>query len=84
MPDPEQDARREMELRLAAAFSDFRHSLNNSLAVIMALAEMAQRDPARSERLASSVLEKGASIMEKLREFTADFNEALRPERREQ
>ncbi len=75
--------RRDKEIRLAASFSEFRHSLNNSLAVMMALAEMAQRDPSRAAKLSASVLEKSANIIERLREFTAEFNDVLRPERPE-
>jgi hypothetical protein len=71
-------------VRLAAAFSEFRHALNNALAVMMALAEMAQRDPERIEKLAASVLEKGRAISEKLRVFTATFNEIIQPSQREE
>ncbi len=84
MPSSDNSPSREDVLRLAAAFSEFRHALNNALAVMMALAEMTQRDPMRGEKLASSVLEKGRAISEKLREFTATFNEIMTPPNREE
>ncbi len=73
----------EDNVRLATAFSEFRHALNNALAVMMALAEMTQRDPMRAEKLAASVLDKGRNITEKLREFTALFNEIVKPSHKE-
>ncbi len=67
--------------RLSARFSDFRHSLNNALAVMMALAEMSQRDLAHAPKLASTVLAKSGETIDLLRLFTEDYNRLFRPDK---
>ena len=51
------------------------HSINNALAVMMALSEMSQRRPDYAEKLASTVLAKAPQIVTSLQEFTQVLNE---------
>ena len=44
--------------QLQKKFSEIKHSINNALAVMMALSEMSQRRPDYAEKLASTVLSK--------------------------
>lgn len=53
-----------------AEYQETRHGLKNSLAVIMAMAEMAQRNPAHVPRLIECVLEKGPRMSLQLDDFT--------------
>ena len=56
--------------QLQKKFSEIKHSINNALAVMMALSEMSQRRPDYSEKLASTVLAKAPQIVTSLQEFT--------------
>ncbi|MEP6603727.1 MAG: hypothetical protein ABJB69_07265 [Spartobacteria bacterium] len=59
---------------LQRKFSEIKHSINNALAVMMALSEMSQRRPDYSEKLASTVLTKAPQIVSSLQEFTQALN----------
>jgi hypothetical protein len=59
---------------LQKKFSEIKHSINNALAVMMALSEMSQRRPDYSEKLASTVLAKAPQIVTSLQEFTQVLN----------
>jgi chromosome condensin MukBEF ATPase and DNA-binding subunit MukB len=61
--------------QLQKKFSEVKHSINNALAVMMALSEMSQRRPDYSEKLASTVLTKAPQIVSSLLEFTQALNE---------
>ncbi len=61
--------------QLQKKFSEIKHSINNALAVMMALSEMSQRRPDYSEKLASTVLSKAPQIVTSLQEFTDVLNE---------
>jgi len=61
--------------QLQKKFSEVKHSINNALAVMMALSEMSQRRPDYSEKLASAVLTKAPQIVSSLQEFTQALNE---------
>jgi len=50
-------------------FREVKHDINNTLAVIMALSELAQRNPAHYEKLAKAVLSRGPDVVTKLQEF---------------
>ena len=67
---------------LQAKYSEIKHSVNNALAVMMALSEMSQRRPDYAEKLASTVLTKAPQIVSSLQEFTEALNEkaGLKPE----
>ena len=62
-------------VQLQKKFSEIKHSINNALAVMMALSEMSQRRPDYAEKLASTVLTKAPQIVSSLQEFTALLNE---------
>jgi len=64
---------------LQKKFSEIKHSINNALAVIMALSEMSQRRPDYAEKLASTVLTKAPQIVSSLQEFTQALNEKAGP-----
>ncbi len=56
-----------------AALADFRHCLFNSLGVMMALAELARRDPAKYQRLAEVVLEKSEVLRDRMTALSSLF-----------
>jgi hypothetical protein len=60
---------------LQKKFSEIKHSINNALAVMMALSEMSQRRPDYAEKLASTVLSKAPQIVTSLQEFTQVLND---------
>jgi two-component sensor histidine kinase len=50
-------------------FREIKHSINNTLAVVMALSELSQRNPAHYEKLAKSILSRGPDVVQQLQEF---------------
>ena len=62
-------------VELQKKFSEIKHSINNALAVMMALSEMSQRRPDYAEKLATAVLSKAPQIVTSLQEFTQALNE---------
>lgn len=62
-------------VQLQKKFSEIKHSINNALAVMMALSEMSQRRPDYAEKLATAVLSKAPQIVSGLQEFTQLLNE---------
>jgi len=64
---------------LQAKYSEIKHSVNNALAVMMALSEMSQRRPDYAEKLTSTVLTKAPQIVSSLQEFTEALNEKVGP-----
>jgi len=50
-------------------FREIKHSINNTLAVIMALSELGQRNPAHYEKLAKAVLQRGPDVVQQLQDF---------------
>ena len=50
-------------------FREVKHAINNTLAVVMALSELAQRNPAHYEKLAKAVLSRGPDVVQQLQEF---------------
>lgn len=50
-------------------FREIKHSINNTLAVIMALSELGQRNPAHLDKLAKAVLQRGPEVVQQLQEF---------------
>ena len=64
---------------LQRKFSEIKHSINNALAVMMALSEMSQRRPDYSEKLATTVLTKAPQIVSSLQEFTQALNDKAGP-----
>jgi hypothetical protein len=66
-------------VELQKKFSEIKHSINNALAVMMALSEMSQRRPDYAEKLATTVLSKAPQIVSSLQEFTQALNEKAGP-----
>jgi hypothetical protein len=58
-----------------------RHAINNHVAVIMAMAELSQRNPAQSAKLSQLCLEKAPQIAAAIGGFTELFNGALSMQR---
>jgi chromosome condensin MukBEF ATPase and DNA-binding subunit MukB len=75
MSEPSKNVTPEEFAELQKKFSEIKHSINNALAVMMALSEMSQRRPDYSEKLASAVLTKAPQIVSGLQEFTQALNE---------
>ena len=75
MKQSDQNISLEELVRLQKKFSEIKHSINNALAVMMALSEMSQRRPDYAEKLASTVLSKAPQIVSSLQEFTQALNE---------
>jgi hypothetical protein len=79
MSDPAAVVTAEELGQLQKKFSEIKHSINNALAVMMALSEMSQRRPDYAEKLASTVLTKAPQIVSSLQEFTQALNEKAGP-----
>jgi hypothetical protein len=79
MSEPARTISQEEIAELQKKFSEIKHSINNALAVMMALSEMSQRRPDYSEKLASTVLAKAPQIVAGLQEFTQALNEKAGP-----
>jgi len=60
-------------------FRDVKHSINNSLAVIMALSELAQRNPVHFEKLAAAVLSRSPEIVTQLQDYQSFLNQVIQP-----
>jgi DNA-binding MarR family transcriptional regulator len=61
-------------------FREVKHSINNTLAVIMALSELAQRNPAHFEKLAKTILSRGPDIVNQLQSFSKEMTDRMKPE----
>ena len=68
---------REEIMAIHEKFRAVKHSACNALAVIMALSEMAQRNPAYMEKLTATVLIKSPQMVAELREFDDEFRALL-------
>lgn len=55
-------------------FREVKHSINNTLAVIMALSELSERDPKHYEKLAKMVLSRSPDVVSQLQEFSTLLN----------
>ena len=60
---------REELIAIHDKFREVKHDINNTLAVVMALSELAQRNPAHYEKLAKAVLTRGPDVVQKLQDF---------------
>ena len=61
-------------------FRVVKHNINNTLAVIMALSELAQRNPAHYEKLAKAVLQRGPDIVQQMQEFQSMLTAKIKGE----
>ncbi|MEO5753888.1 MAG: hypothetical protein ABIR38_04205 [Chthoniobacterales bacterium] len=75
MTEPVSHIPQEEIAQLQKKFSEIKHSINNALAVMMALSEMSQRRPDYAEKLATTVLAKAPQIVTSLQEFTQALND---------
>lgn len=57
-----------------------RHAMNNNIAVIMAMAELSQRNPAQTAKLCRLCLEKAPQIASSMAGFSELFENALQAE----
>ncbi len=54
-------------------FRELKHSINNSLAVVMALSELGQSNPAQYEKLGKTVLTRGPDMVRLLQGFSDEL-----------
>jgi hypothetical protein len=66
--DPFQMTRAELEA-MHEKYRELKHDINNTLAVIMALSELAQRNPAHYEKLTKAVLTRAPEVVQSLQDF---------------
>ena len=60
-------------------FREVKHDINNTLAVIMALSELAQRNPSHYEKLGKAVLTRGPNVVQMLQDFQGMLAAKLKP-----
>ena len=60
-------------------YREMKHAINNMFAVIMALSELGQRNPAHLERLAKAVLERTPDVVNQLTAFGEQLSAKLKP-----
>lgn len=68
---------REQVMTMHEKFRTVKHSACNALAVMMALSEMAERNPTYVEKLTKTVLSKSPQMVAELREFDDEFRTLL-------
>jgi two-component sensor histidine kinase len=78
MSDPTFQMTREDLQELHNAFREVKHDINNTLAVIMALSELSQRNSSHYEKLAKAVLSRGPEVVQLLQDFQAKLSSKLR------
>jgi hypothetical protein len=62
-------------------YREMKHAINNMFAVVMALSELGQRNPAHLERLAKAVLERSPDVVNQLTKFGEELGAKLKPAR---
>jgi hypothetical protein len=78
MPEvPFEMSRADLEA-LIEKYRELKHDINNSLAVIMALSELAQRNPAHYEKLAKTVLARAPGVVQLLQDFQGQLAARLK------
>ena len=78
MSDPISQPTREDLVALNEKFRVVKHDINNTLAVVMALSELSQRNPAHYEKLAKAVLQRGPEVVQQLQDFQTALNAKLK------
>lgn len=78
MSEPEFQISKEELQALHEKFREIKHSINNTLAVIMALSELGQRNPAHYEKLGKAVLQRGPEVVQQLQEFQSALAQKLK------
>jgi two-component sensor histidine kinase len=69
MPSVPFEMTREELQTIHEKFREVKHDINNTLAVIMALSELSQRNPTHYEKLAKAVLTRGPNVVQMLQDF---------------
>ena len=78
--DPTDPVMNRSELEaLHLKYREMKHAINNMFAVIMALSELGQRNPAHLERLAKAVLERTPDVVNQLTAFGEQLSAKLKP-----
>ena len=67
-------------LALHERFREIKHSVNNTIAVMMALSELAQRNPTHYEKLTQAVLSRCPEIVSQLQGFQQELLSKLKPD----
>ena len=78
MPDPAFTVTREEFQALHDLFREIKHDINNTFAVVMALAELAQRNPAHYEKLTKELLKRGPDVVQMLQDFHTKLGAKLK------
>lgn len=77
--DPSEPLLTRSELEaLHATFRELKHGINNTFAVIMALSELGQRNPAHLEKLAKAVLQRTPEVVSQLTKFGEQLGAKLK------
>jgi len=63
---------------LHGKFREMKHAINNTFAVIMALSELGQRNPAHLEKLAKAVLQRSPEVVNQLTTFGEQLGAKLK------
>ena len=79
MPSAPFEMTREELQAIHEKFREVKHDINNTLAVIMALSELAQRNPSHYEKLGKAVLTRGPNVVQMLQDFQTMLAAKLRP-----
>ena len=67
-------------IALHERFREIKHSVNNTIAVFMALSELAQRNPTHYEKLTQAVLTRCPEIVSMMQTFQAEILSKVNPE----
>jgi hypothetical protein len=79
MPSAPFEMTREELEAIHEKFREVKHDINNTLAVIMALSELAQRNPSHYEKLGKAVLTRGPNVVQMLQDFQGMLTAKLKP-----
>ena len=78
MSDTNSQITREDLEEIQNKFREVKHDINNTLAVIMALSELAERNPAHYEKLAKAVLQRGPVVVQQLQDFQTTLSAKIK------
>jgi hypothetical protein len=67
-------------IALHERFREIKHSVNNTIAVMMALSELAQRNPTHYEKLTQAVLTRCPDIVSQLQGFQQELLSKVNPD----
>ena len=76
-PEKQMEQTREQMEALYQNLRTIRHAINNNVAVIMAMAELTQRNPAQCQKLTQLCLDKAPQIAASIGAFTELFEGAV-------